>query len=93
MHGVLDEQARLRLLLDAVVTMAGDLSLDGVLSRIMAIASTLVDAEYAALGVLGAGPERRLRTFIHHGMTTHQVEEIGDLPDRPRSARPDHRPS
>jgi signal transduction histidine kinase len=80
MHGVLDEQARLRLLLDAVVTMAADLSLDGVLSRIVAIASTLVDAEYAALGVLGAGPERRLRTFIHHGVTDQQVAEIGDLP-------------
>lgn len=80
MHGVLDEQARQRLLLDAVVTMAADLSLDGVLSRIMTIASTLVDAEYAALGVLGPGPERRLRTFIHHGMTATQVTEIGDLP-------------
>ncbi len=80
MRGVLDEQARLRLLLDAVVTMAADLSLDGVLSRIVSIASTLVDAEYAALGVLGAGPERRLRTFIHHGVTPQQVDEIGDLP-------------
>ncbi len=80
MHGVLDEQQRLRLLLDAVVTMAADLSLDGVLSRIVSIASTLVDAKYAALGVLGAGPERRLRTFIHHGVTAEQVAEIGDLP-------------
>ena len=80
MQGVLDEQARLRLLLDAVVTMAADLSLDGVLSRIVSIASTLVDAKYAALGVLGAGPERRLRTFIHHGVTQEQVVEIGDLP-------------
>ncbi len=79
-HGVLDEQARLRLLLDAVVTMAADLSLDGVLTRIVSIASRLVDAEYAALGVLGVGPERRLRTFIHHGVTTEQVAEIGDLP-------------
>lgn len=79
-QGVLDEQARLRLLLDAVVTMAADLTLDGVLARIVAIASTLVDARYAALGVLGAGPERRLRTFIHHGVTTAQVAEIGDLP-------------
>ena len=35
-HGVLDEQDRLRLLLDAVVAMAADLSLDGVLSRIVA---------------------------------------------------------
>jgi signal transduction histidine kinase len=80
MHGVLDEQQRLRLLLDAVVTMAGDLSLDGVLTRIVSIASTLVDAEYAALGVLGVGPERRLRTFIHHGVSPEQVVQIGDLP-------------
>ncbi|WP_148616349.1 GAF domain-containing protein [Nocardioides rubriscoriae] len=79
-QGVLDEQVRLRLLLDAVVTMAADLTLDGVLARIVAIASTLVDAEYAALGVLGEGPERRLRTFVHHGMTTSQVARIGDLP-------------
>ena len=34
-QGVLDEQARLRLLLDAVVTMAADLTLDGVLARIV----------------------------------------------------------
>ena len=79
-QGVLDEQARLRLLLDAVVTMAADLSLDGVLSRIVAIASTLVDAQYAALGVLDTGPERRLRTFVHHGMNSDVVTEIGDLP-------------
>ena len=38
-QGVLDEQARLRLLLDAVVTMGADLTLDGVLSRIVSIAS------------------------------------------------------
>ena len=79
-HGVLDEQARLRLLLDAVVTMAADLSLDGVLARIVAIASSLVDAQYAALGVLDIGPERRLRTFIHRGMDPEQVTEIGELP-------------
>ena len=51
-----------QLLLDAVVTMAADLSLDSVLSRIVGIASRLVDAEYAALGVLGANPDRPLRT-------------------------------
>lgn len=79
-HGVLDEQARLRLLLDAVVTMAADLTLDGVLSRIVVIASDLVDAKYAALGVLDVGRDRRLRTFIHHGMSEEQVVEIGDLP-------------
>jgi signal transduction histidine kinase len=79
-HGVLNEQARLRLLLDAVVTMAADLSLDGVLSRIVVIASDLVDAQYAALGVLDMGRDRRLRTFIHTGMSDEQVVEIGELP-------------
>ena len=67
-QGALDEQARLRLLLDAVVTMAADLTLDGVLARIVAIASRLVDAQYAALGVLGDAADTRLRTFVHHGM-------------------------
>jgi DNA-binding NarL/FixJ family response regulator len=43
-HSALDEQERLRLLLDAVVTMGADLSLDGVLSRIVTVASSLVDA-------------------------------------------------
>ncbi|NPC96892.1 GAF domain-containing sensor histidine kinase [Nocardioides sp. zg-DK7169] len=79
--GVLDEQARLRLLLDAVVAMAADLSLDGVLTRIVEVASRLVDARYAALGVLGSGPDKRLRTFIHHGMDETLVKEIGALPD------------
>jgi signal transduction histidine kinase len=80
-HGVLDEQERLRLLLDAVVAMAADLSLDGVLSRIVAIAGTLVDAEYAAMGVLSNTRSRRLRTFVHHGMAADQVALIGDLPE------------
>ncbi|WP_245154784.1 GAF domain-containing protein [Nocardioides sp. 1609] len=79
-EGVLDEQARLRLLLDAVVTMAADLTLDGVLARIVSIASALVDARYAALGILSGGVERPLRTFIHHGVTPGQVAEIGELP-------------
>jgi signal transduction histidine kinase len=79
-HGALDQQERLRLLLDAVMTMAADLTLDGVLARIVTVASNLVDARYAALGVLDVGPSRRLRTFVHHGMTPVQVEEIGDLP-------------
>jgi signal transduction histidine kinase len=79
-HGALDQQERLRLLLDAVMTMAADLTLDGVLARIVTVASNLVDARYAALGVLDVGPGRRLRTFVHHGMTPVQVQKIGDLP-------------
>ena len=81
MHGALDQQARLQLLLDAVVTISADLSLDGVLSRIVGIASSLADAQYAALGVLSASPNRRLRTFIHHGMDPDVAAEIGNLPE------------
>ena len=80
MEGALEEQARLRLLLDAVVTMSGDLTLDSVLGRIVAIAGRLVDARYAALGVLAPGPERGLRTFVHHGMDGEVVAQIGELP-------------
>jgi signal transduction histidine kinase len=79
-QGMLDEQARLRLLLDAVVAISSELTLDGVLTRIVRSASTLVGARYAALGVQSEGPERVLRTFVHHGMGSDVVERIGDLP-------------
>lgn len=79
-NGALDEQERLRLLLDAVVSMAADLSLDGVLARIVEIARELTGANYAALGVLSSGPKKGLRTFVHNGMDPLQVEEIGELP-------------
>jgi signal transduction histidine kinase len=79
-HGVLDDRARWRLLLDAVVTMAADLSLDDLLTRIVQIASDLAGARYAALGVLGAGSDRRLQTFVTYGLTGAQHHEIGDLP-------------
>ena len=78
-HVVLDERARWELLLEAVVSMAADMSLDRLLERIVEIARDLAGSRYAALGVLGDGPER-LRTFITHGMAPAQVREIGDLP-------------
>lgn len=80
MRGALDQQARLRLLLDASVTMATDLSLDGVLSRIVTIASRLVEARYAALGVLGDAEEKRLRTFVFQGISDDDAVRIGELP-------------
>ncbi|MGZ6812390.1 MAG: GAF domain-containing protein [Nocardioidaceae bacterium] len=75
-----DEQRRLRLLLDGVVAIAADLSLDSVLRRIVETASQLVDAKYAALGVLGSGRERRLQAFVTHGISEQDHERIGDLP-------------
>jgi signal transduction histidine kinase len=77
---VMDTQDRLRGLLDAVVGIAADLSLDSVLQRIVRAACQLADAQYGALGVLGAGPDRRLREFVTHGLTDEQRALIGDLP-------------
>lgn len=76
----LDERTRWELLLAAVATMAADLSLDELLSRIVIAASHLAGSRYAALGVIGDGPQGPLRTFIHHGMDTDQVVQIGELP-------------
>src|SRR4051794_16988884 len=78
---VLDDQRRLRLLLDAVVSIAADLSLDSVLSRIVKVAAELADARYVALGVLGgSGRARRLDQFVTHGVTEDERRVIGDLP-------------
>ena len=77
---VVDDQQRLRLLLDAVVSIAGDLSLDSVLERIVRTASELAGARYAALGVLGFGHDRRLQAFITYGLTDQQRARIGNLP-------------
>jgi signal transduction histidine kinase len=80
---VLDSQDRLRGLLDAVVALAGDLSLDSVLQRIVTTASELVGARFGALGVLavaGAEDDRRLREFVTYGLTAQEREQIGDLP-------------
>jgi signal transduction histidine kinase len=77
---VVDDQRRLRLLLDAVVSLAADLSLDSVLDRIVRTASELAGARYAALGVLGFGADRRLQAFVTFGLTDAQRASIGDLP-------------
>ena len=79
-QGVLDERARWELLLDAVVTMGDDVDLDSLLARIVDVAGRLVGARYAALGVLDPSDVRRLRTFIHHGISRDHADEIGSLP-------------
>ena len=79
-HGVVDDPDRQQHVLDAVVGTAWDLSLDGVLARLLSAASCLVDARYGALGVLTDAPGRRLRTFVHVGMGDELATRIGDLP-------------
>ncbi len=50
---LLDAQVRLRTLLDAVVSVSADLSLQDVLRRIVQSACELSGARYGALGVIG----------------------------------------
>jgi signal transduction histidine kinase len=68
----------LRLLLDAVVALAGDLSLDSVLDRIVEAAAALVGARYVALGV--PYKDGGLRAFVTYGLTPEEHARIGKLP-------------
>jgi signal transduction histidine kinase len=75
---VIVSEERLHELLDAVVSIAGDLSLRDVLRRIVESACGLVGARYGALGVLG--PDRRLVELIDVGIDARQRKLIGELP-------------
>jgi signal transduction histidine kinase len=68
----------LRLLLDAVVALAGDLSLDSVLNRIVEAAAALVGARYVAIGV--PHKDGRMRAFITYGLASAEHAAIGTLP-------------
>jgi signal transduction histidine kinase len=70
---------RLRVLVETGIAINSELSLDGVLERIVEAAARVTDAHYAALGVIdrsGTGLER----FVTHGMTDDVERQIGDLP-------------
>jgi signal transduction histidine kinase len=70
---------RLRVLVDTGIAINSELSLDGVLGRIVKAAASVTDAQYAALGVIdraGTGLER----FVTHGMTNEVEQQIGDPP-------------
>jgi signal transduction histidine kinase len=71
-------------LLEAVAAMSSDLSLRVVLRRIVASACQLVDAQYAALGVLGPGANVeliRLIEFITEGADAETIRRIGHQPE------------
>lgn len=76
---VLGSQARLRGLLNAVVTIATDLSLPTMLRRIVEAACQLADARYGALGVLAADGDT-LADFIYVGIDAELADRIGALP-------------
>ncbi|WP_322758933.1 GAF domain-containing protein [Frankia sp. Cr2] len=77
-HEVMAGQDRLRGLVRASRVIASDIHLPDLLRRIIDAARELLDAEYAALGVVA--PDLRLEQFIHAGMTAGDVERIGRLP-------------
>lgn len=65
-------------LVQAGLTLALELSLPSVLSKIVEFACDVADATYGALGVLG--PDGGLQDFITHGVTEEQRAAIGQLP-------------
>jgi two-component system, NarL family, sensor histidine kinase DevS len=70
---------RLRVLIETGIAINSELSLDGVLERIVEAAARVTDAQYAALGVIdraGTGLER----FVTHGMTDEVEKQIGAPP-------------
>jgi signal transduction histidine kinase len=75
---VLDVEHRLRRLLDAVVSVASDLSLPDTLRRIVELAVDLAGAQYGALGVVDT--DGTLSQFVTAGIDDDLRRRIGDLP-------------
>ncbi len=72
-------QSRLRNLIRVNQAITSDLDLDSVLHRIVAMATELVDAEFAGMGVLG--PDRQIEKFIHSGIDPEVEAAIGRQPE------------
>jgi two-component system, NarL family, sensor histidine kinase DevS len=70
---------RVHALLEAVVSIGGDLALETVLHRIAEAATALVDARYGALGVIGDEGERLVR-FVTVGVSDEEIAAIGHWP-------------
>lgn len=70
---------RVHNLLEAVLSVGRELDLAHALRRIVEAAALLVDARYAALGVIGPDGET-LSQFLTVGMEPELVEQIGSLP-------------
>ena len=75
---LLQSQERMAGLLEAVVAVAEDLSLDAVLERVVESACRLLHARFGALGVIG--DDRALSHFITVGIEEEMADRIGPLP-------------
>ena len=76
---MISSQSRLRDLIRINHELTSNLDLTTVLRRIVEIGTEVLGARYAALGVIG--DDRRLEQFIHLGMDSKVVDEIGHLPE------------
>jgi signal transduction histidine kinase len=70
---------RLRALIDAGMAVTSELSLDGLLQRLVETAAELTGARYAALGVIDPSGTR-LERFFTHGIDAETQAMIGELP-------------
>ncbi|MGI5202470.1 GAF domain-containing sensor histidine kinase [Spirillospora sp. CA-108201] len=70
---------RVHALLEAVVSIGSELDLESVLRRITEAATTLVDARYGALGVIGEEGEHLVQ-FVTVGVGDEEIEAIGHWP-------------
>ncbi|MGW2565959.1 sensor histidine kinase [Streptomyces sp. NPDC001537] len=71
---------RVHSLLEAVLSVGRELDLEQALRGIVEAAATLVDAGFAALGVIGPDG-RRLSAFHTVGATAEQIARIGPFPE------------
>ncbi|WP_284117637.1 GAF domain-containing sensor histidine kinase [Streptomyces fragilis] len=71
---------RVHSLLEAVLAVGRELDLQQALHGIVEAAAVLVDARYAALGVIGPDG-RRLSAFHTIGVSDEQIAEIGPFPE------------
>ncbi len=70
---------RLRVLVDAGISLSSELSLDALLQRIVETAAELTGARYAALGVIDTSGQA-LERFLTTGIDAETHAAIGDLP-------------
>ncbi|MGW6012060.1 GAF domain-containing protein [Streptomyces sp. NPDC055210] len=71
---------RVHSLLEAVLSVGRELDLEQALRSIVEAAAVLVDARYAALGVIGPDG-KRLSAFHTIGISEEQIAEIGHYPE------------
>ncbi len=72
-------EERLRALLEAGLAVSSELSLDGLLHRLVETAAELTGARYAALGVINSSGSE-LEQFVTYGIDAAARAEIGALP-------------